>query len=194
VSEELGVRYVLEGSFQETGDQIRVTAQLIDAIKGNYLWADRYDRSMQNLFLLQDEIAKRIAIELQINISEGEIARISQRTDNFEAWGYAVKAYSLAKRLDRESIYRARELAQNAIDLDSDYGYAWATLAATHLLDSMLGYSKSPEESFKLFSDLNKKALKLDRSLPVQSQMKPTFISFRSSLIKLLPRPRRQLL
>jgi adenylate cyclase len=165
VAEELGVRYVLEGSFQETGDQIRVTAQLIDAIKGHYLWADRYDRSMRNLFVLQDEIAKRIAIELQVNISEGEIARISHRTENFEAWGYTVKAYSLAKNADRESIYKARELAQKAIKLDPEYGYAWATLAGTHLVDLLMGRSESPMETFKLFSELNKKSLALDPTL-----------------------------
>ncbi|MEJ2170511.1 MAG: adenylate/guanylate cyclase domain-containing protein [Desulfobacterales bacterium] len=165
VAEDLGVRYVLEGSFQKTGDQVRVTTQLIDAIKGHYLWADRYDRSMQNLFALQDEIAKRVAIELQVNISEGEIARISQKTDKFEAWGYAVRAYSLVKNIDRESIYKARALAKKAINLDPEYGYAWGTLAATYLIESMVGYSESSAESFKLFAELNKKALKFDPAL-----------------------------
>ena len=165
VAEELGVRYVLEGSLQRTDDQVRVTAQLIDALGGHHLWADRYDRSLQNLFVLQDEIAKKIAIELQVKISEGEIARISQRTDNFEAWGYAVRAYSLSKKSDRESVHKAKKLSEKAISIDPDYGYPWGILGTAHLVDAVLGYSESPNESLKLFVEYNKKALRLDPTL-----------------------------
>ena len=165
VSEDLGVQYVLEGSFQRTDDQVRITAQLIDAIKGHHIWAERYDRPMKNLFILQDEIAKKIAIELQVKLSEGEIARLSQSTGSFEAWGYAVKAYSLAKNPNRESVFKARELSEKAINLDPEYGYAWGILAATYLSDAFLGYSETPAESFKLFAEYNRKALKLNPNL-----------------------------
>ena len=70
VSEELGVRYVLEGSVMKAGDRIRVTAQLIDAISGHHLWADRYDREIEDFFDLLDEIAKKVAIELQVKLTD----------------------------------------------------------------------------------------------------------------------------
>ena len=72
VSEELGVQYVLEGSVQKAGDRVRVTAQLIDALKGHHLWSERYDRSLKDIFDLQDEITMKILTELQVKITEGE--------------------------------------------------------------------------------------------------------------------------
>ena len=72
VSEELGVQYVLEGSVQKAGDRVRVTAQLIDALKGHHLWSERYDRSLKDLFDLQDEITMKILTELRVTITEDE--------------------------------------------------------------------------------------------------------------------------
>jgi TolB-like protein len=76
VSEELGVQYVLEGSVQRSGDQIRVTAQLIDATTGHHLWAERYDRELKDIFALQDEITLKILTALQVKLTEGEQARL----------------------------------------------------------------------------------------------------------------------
>jgi adenylate cyclase len=82
ISEELGVRFVLEGSVQKSKDRIRVTAQLIDAISGHHLWADRYDRNIEDFFQVLDEIAQKIVIELQVNLTEGDIPAlpIKQKT------------------------------------------------------------------------------------------------------------------
>jgi TolB-like protein len=86
VSEELGVRYVLEGSVRKEGNKVRITAQLIDAISGHHLWADRYDRDQREVFALQDEITKKILTELQVKLTVGEQARLYGRgTDNLEA-------------------------------------------------------------------------------------------------------------
>ncbi len=79
VSEELGVQYVLEGSVQKAGDRVRVTAQLIDALKGHHLWSERYDRNIKDLFELQDEITMKILTELRVKITEGEAARVHPR-------------------------------------------------------------------------------------------------------------------
>ena len=84
VSEELGVQYVLEGSVQMAGDRVRVTAQLIDALKGHHLWSERYDRSLKDLFDLQDEITMKILTELRVTIT-GERTRIKE-TDNLQAY------------------------------------------------------------------------------------------------------------
>ncbi len=87
VSEELGVRYVLEGSVQKADDRMRITAQLIDALEGHHLWAERYDRELRDLFALQDEIAMKILTALEVKLTRGEMAR-EYETENLEAWGY----------------------------------------------------------------------------------------------------------
>ena len=79
--------YVLEGSAQKIGNRVRITAQLIDATTGHHLWSEKYDRDMKDLFALQDEIAHKIIVELQVKLTEGEQARVSQKTTtNLEAW------------------------------------------------------------------------------------------------------------
>ena len=74
VSEELGVRYVLEGSVQKSGDRIRITAQLIDALTGHHLWAERYDRQLKDLFAVQDEVTTKILTAMRVKLTEGEEA------------------------------------------------------------------------------------------------------------------------
>jgi adenylate cyclase len=87
VSEELGVRYVLEGSVQRSADRVRITAQLIDAIKGHHLWSERYDRGVKDIFALQDEITMKILTELRVTLTDGEAARMYIRgTNNLDAY------------------------------------------------------------------------------------------------------------
>ena len=87
VSEELGVQYVLEGSVQRAGDRVRVTAQLIEALTGHHLWSERYDRSVKDIFDLQDEITMKILTELRVKITEGETVRIQAKgTNNLQAY------------------------------------------------------------------------------------------------------------
>jgi len=172
VSEELGVRYVLEGSVQKAGDRIRVTAQLIDAISGHHLWADRYDRDMKDFFNMLDEIAKKVTIELQVKLTEGDIARISHKTENFEAWGHAITAYSIVRRPTRENVTKARELCEKAIKLDPEYAFAWGTLGAAHMVEAALGWSGSRDKSFKLAVEYTDQALKLDQTLSCAAAVK----------------------
>ncbi len=87
VAEELGVRYIVEGSVQRSGDQIRVNVQLIDAVDGHHLWADNFDGKTEDLFALQDDIVRRIAIELQVKLTFGDFVRVAARgTTNLDAW------------------------------------------------------------------------------------------------------------
>ena len=102
VSEELGVRYVLEGSVLKSGDKVRITAQLIDAITGGHMWSERYDRDLKDLFSLLDEITLAITIALQVELTDGEQVRLGTgSTLNFEAWGCAVKGMSLFIKLEK---------------------------------------------------------------------------------------------
>jgi TolB-like protein len=75
VAEELGVRYVIEGSVKKAGDKIRITAQLIDTLKGHHLWADQYDRNLDDIFAVQDEITKKIITAMQVKLTKGEQIR-----------------------------------------------------------------------------------------------------------------------
>ena len=163
VSEELGVRYVLEGSAQKIGNRVRITAQLIDATTGHHLWSEKYDRDMKDLFALQDEIAHKIIVELQVKLTEGEQARVSQETTtNLEAWSCAVRGLKLFERPSNENIAKAMALFERAVKLDPNYVWAWVRLAWTHLVASR--YSQSPSESFKKVVQIAQKTLALDDS------------------------------
>jgi adenylate cyclase len=165
VSEELGVRYVLEGSIQRSGDLVRITAQLIDALSGHHVWANHYDRDVKDLFNLLDEITKKITVELQVQLTHGDLARLWHKTDNFEAWGLVVRAWSLLENFSRENLKIAEELSNRAVQLDPKYGFAWSLLAYTHFHKAIRGWSNSPAESFKKAISLNHKALELDNTL-----------------------------
>ena len=94
-AKQLGVRYVLEGSVRKSGNRIRITAQLIDAKDGAHLWAERYDRAMDDIFAIQDEITLVLATEMQVKLTEGEQARLHYTTTtNVEAWTYWVQGMS----------------------------------------------------------------------------------------------------
>ena len=135
VAEELGVRYVLEGSVQRSGDNLRITAQLIDALKGNHLWAHRFDRRAENLFAMQDEITREVLIELQVKLTSGDHARIgSQGTESLEAWLLYNQARAHALKWTRESHLKARELYEKAAEIDPNYARAWAGIGLYLLL------------------------------------------------------------
>ena len=162
VSEELGVRYVLEGSVQKSGDNIRITAQLIEAVTGHNLWAMRYDRNLKDLFALQDEITLKIIRALAIKLTEGEQAAIRESTENFEAWGYLVKGMSLFERFSLDDNAMARELFKKALSIDPEYSYVWTSLAWTHVIDAWFGFGKSPAESLRQAAELAEKAASFD--------------------------------
>ena len=157
VSEELGVKYVLEGSIQKAGDQLRVNVQLIDAIKGHHLWAERYDRELKDLFKLQDEITIKILSTLQTKLVTGGDDITWWRTDSFEAWGHNVKGWNYFDQYTKQDNLKAREHYEQAIKLDPDYGAAWELLAWTHLADVWLRSSDSPRESIKKALEIAKK-------------------------------------
>jgi TolB-like protein/Tfp pilus assembly protein PilF len=165
VSEELGVRYVLEGSAQKIGNRLRITAQLIDATTGRHLWSEKYDRNMEDLFALQDEITHKIIVELQVKLTEGEQARVSHKsTTNLEAWSYAVRGLKLFERISKENNAKAMELFERAVKLDPGYVWAWVRLAWTHVMAMTPGWGPSPSESFKKTVEISQKVLALDDS------------------------------
>jgi TolB-like protein/Tfp pilus assembly protein PilF len=166
VSEELGVRYVLEGSVRKGGDKIRITAQLIDALTGNHLWAEQYDRNLDDIFAVQDEITKKIITAMQVKLTEGEQARATAKgTNNLEAYLKYLQAHEYWRRFNPESNALAEQLAEEAIALDPEYAWAYYVLGKTHIVDVWLGTSKSTKASMAKARELMQKAIALDDTL-----------------------------
>ncbi|MDA9761624.1 adenylate/guanylate cyclase domain-containing protein [Desulfobacterales bacterium] len=166
VGEDLGVKYVLEGSLMRSEDQVRVTAQLIDTTSGHHLWAEQYERKMTDFFTLMDEITLKIVMSLQVELTEGESAHLlHDATDNFEAWALRLKGTNLRiSSSEKDQIVRARELFERAVKLDPTYATAWKELAWTHWDGAWFGWSESPEESIKKAIELGNKAKNLDET------------------------------
>jgi adenylate cyclase len=166
VAEELGVRYVLEGSVRKAGDKIRITAQLIDAVNGHHLWAERFDRDLKDIFALQDEIAMKVLTALEVKLVGGQASLfISKGTDNLEAYLTVLQGREFHERSNRENNFMARQKFEEALALDPNYAAAFNLLARTHFMDVWLGSSKSPKASLMTAIDLTQKAIVLDDSL-----------------------------
>jgi len=163
VAEELGVRYVLEGSVRKGGDKIRITAQLIDALNGHHLWAKRYDRNLSDIFAVQDDLTKEIITAMQIKLTEGEEVKAAAKgTKNLEAYLKFLQANELINKLNPESNALAKKLAKEAIALDPEYVWAYYSLGRTHTLDVWLRVSKSPKQSIANAMELYQKAIAMD--------------------------------
>jgi adenylate cyclase len=167
IAEELGVRYVLEGSVRKAEDRVRITAQLIDAIKGHHLWAERYDRELKDIFAVQDEITIKILTSLQVKLTDtGKWASFVKGTDNLEAYLKWLQAYLHFLRVNKDDNALARQKAEEAIAIDPKYAAAHTTLAFTHALDARFGWSKSPKQSMVRAVDLAREALSMDDTYP----------------------------
>jgi adenylate cyclase len=165
VSEELGVQYVLEGSVQNAGDSGRITAQLIDAIKGHQLWAERYDRQLKDVFSVQDEITKKIITALDVQLTHGEWGRIASKgTENLDAYLKSQEAAWCADQDTRESLERGKMLSEEAIALDPKFPHAYHVLGVLHMLEALSGFSKNPRDSLELAIKMQRKAIELDES------------------------------
>jgi adenylate cyclase len=179
VAEDLGVRYVLEGSVQRSGEQLRVTAQLIDALNGHHVWSEKYDQKMEDFFSVQDEIALNIAIAMQVKLTQGEQAKVRHSTNNLEAWSLAVKAHGLFETYAREDNAKARELFKKAVELDPNYAYAWSYLGWTYWIDGVY-YSANYDrkKSFESAVEMVEKALTVDdKSSDAHALLSAIFLS-----------------
>jgi len=167
VSQELRVRYVLEGSVRKANNRVRITAQLIDAMTGYHLWAQRYDRDLQDIFAVQEEIAQRITKELALRLTPEEKEHMGQKhTDSVEAWEYFMRGAELYRQYTKESNAQARELFEKAISLDPQFARAYASLAATHRQDWNGRWSQDPQASELQAFDLAQRSVTVNPSLP----------------------------
>ena len=160
VAEDLGVRYVLEGSVQATADRIRINAQLIDATSGRHLWAERYDRVAGDMFAIQNEIIETIVSTLAFKVETAERERAFRTdTESSDAYDYYLRATGLPTRSTNEANTKAGELYKKAIELDPKYAKAISGLAWIHVNDYQFGWSEDAQGSLTRALELAKKAV-----------------------------------
>ncbi|MGD0235937.1 MAG: adenylate/guanylate cyclase domain-containing protein [Syntrophorhabdales bacterium] len=165
VAEELGVRYVLEGSVRKMGDRVRITAQLVDALTGNHLMSEQYERDLKDVFALQDDVTMKVLTSLRVQLTEGENARAFARgTRNLEAYLKVLQAYEQRVIYNKESQARARQLAEEAVALDPGYGLAYSALAFALSVEVQLGVYDNPQEVLERAYRLAERAVALDDS------------------------------
>jgi adenylate cyclase len=162
VSRELGIRYVLEGSVQKAGDQIRITAQLIDATTGHHLWSERYDRNLEDIFAIQDDITMEIMAALQIKLTVGITADLKyEGTKNIEAYEKYLKSRHHIFRRTKEDVRLGQQFAQEAIDIDPKYAAAYRSMGWLYLDEVWFGMTKSPAKSIEKAEQMVQKAISL---------------------------------
>ncbi len=148
VANDLGVRFVLEGSVRRGGNRIRVTVQLIDTKTGGHVWAERYDRELTDLFELQDEITKAITVALQVKLTEGERARIvAEGTRDLQAWELYLQGRAAMSTFTKHDNFRARQLYEQALARDPSYGLALVDIGISHWLDARMRHTSDPSSS-----------------------------------------------
>lgn len=166
VGRELGVRYVLEGSVQKAEDRIRLNAQLLNAQSGGHVWAERFDRPIEDVFTVQDEITQQIVTELEVELVEGDRARIWRRaTDNPDAYDAFMRGRQHFLQFTREKHAQAGQWFEKAISLDPQFALAYAWLSAKHYIDYRYGWGESPEESLRSATMVANRAITLDDQL-----------------------------
>jgi adenylate cyclase len=172
VAEDLGVQYVVEGSVRKASDQVRITAQLVDALSGRHIWAESYDLIMHNIFAVQDEIAMKIITALRVQLTDGEQALVIERgTTNLKAYLKYLEARKYGQHLNPTDNLKARQMVQEAIALDPNYSVAYMYLGGTHINEVWLRSTTSPKDSLQKAAELAKKALSLDESLGLAHQI-----------------------
>ena len=161
---QLGVRYILEGSVRKSGNRLRISAQLIDARDGTHLWAERYDRAIDDIFAIQDEITLVLATEMQVKLTEGEQARLRYTTTtNVEAWTYWAQGLShFRQSMSKEKMHAARLCWEKALALDPTSAALNGMLSSAHWLDARFGWWDDRETALakaRIYAD---RALELD--------------------------------
>jgi adenylate cyclase len=169
VGRDLGVRSVLEGSIRRAGNRVRITAQLIDAVTGAHIWADRYDRDLTDIFALQDEVTRQIVDALKVSLSPKEKASIAAGgTTEAEAHDNVLRARDmmLQPAKSREIFHRALALLKRAIEIDPQYAQAYAALAMAYNLDFHNRWTEAPDQSLVVGMHYAELAIEKDANDP----------------------------
>src|SRR5262245_19166840 len=185
VGRELGVRYVLEGSIRRSGDRIRISAQLIDAVTGTHRWGERYDQELKDMFAVQDEASRAIVAILAAHVNKAETERtLLKPPATWQAYDFLMRASDIFSAMRSSfnvaDLYEARRLLERSIALDPHYARAYATLSNTHLfawanpLDEDCLNAAALERAHRLA----RKAVQLDPNLPIAHANLGNILSF----------------
>jgi len=165
VAEDLGVRYVLTGSVQREGDKLRITAQLVDAVKGAHLWADRYDRRVGDVFAVQSEIAEQVVKAMAVTLKASEHDRLFQKqVANIDAYEAFLRARALVDEPSRDNIEKGEKLFQRAIELDPHFAGGYAGLSFNYSVKARFHYGASPADDARRSLELAQAAIKADHN------------------------------
>jgi adenylate cyclase len=166
IAQELGVKYILEGSVQMAGDRVRITAQLIDAATDYHMWSEHYDRDLTDIFALQDEITMQLISAMTINLTAGEQARIwTGGTQSLQAYDLYMRGIDCCLRNNEKDNKQARQFFKKAISIDNAWASPYVMLGTVNCLDIMFGWSDSPLQSFEEAEKNAEKARSLNASL-----------------------------
>jgi adenylate cyclase len=166
VGQELGVRYVLEGSIRKAGNRVRITAQLIDATSGFHVWAERYDRELEDIFTVQDEVTQQIVAALKVKLTTVEQSRLSRSpTTNLPAYDSYLRGLESYAQRTQAANAEARRMFEHAITLDPQFAAAYAFLGRTYLMELVYHWSPDPRVREQILA-CGQKAVALDDSQP----------------------------
>ena len=168
IAKALDVRYVLEGSVRKAGNRVRVTAQLIDSTSGGHVWASRFDRDLDDIFAIQDELTKEIVSALKLKLTIGEQDRLTQRREiNVQAFELFLRGREQVWAATRPTNIAARGLLERAIAIDPEYAAAHAAIAMTHVIDYANAFSSDPEQSLRMGVELAQRVIAMDDAEPL---------------------------
>ncbi len=167
IARELKASHVIEGSVRKSGGRVRINTQLIDASTGTHLWADRYDRDLEDIFAIQDDVLGKIVSALAIELTDTEEQRLSRKgTDSTEAYDLFIKGRHQEQSFSQEGNTEAIQFYLKAIAIDPDYAQAYARMANIFDVNVRLGWSNDPQEDTNKAIEYAKKSIALDAKNP----------------------------
>jgi adenylate cyclase len=183
VADDLGVQYVLEGSVQRSADRIRINAQLIDALTGRHIWAERYDRHLTDIFALQDEITMKILTAIQVKLTQGEQASSTEKhfkgEKGLDCYLKFLEGANYLEGLNVDGTRVGRRIIGEAMEMCPENPMIFTAMGWVHYLEYWLGLEKSPQESIEKGIDLTRKALAMDDSLSLAHQLLSIFYTLK---------------
>lgn len=164
---ELGVRYILEGSVRRSGSRVRINAQLVDAEADRHVWADRFDRQIDDVFELQDDIVATIAATVGPEITLAEVERVrGKRPETLDAWDYYLRAIAAQHKMTKESVNEAIEFLEKAVALEPEFTNAYALLGICHAHIGVLGWVRPVRHAYEKARAFADEAIRLAPSSP----------------------------
>jgi adenylate cyclase len=163
IGRELGVQYIVEGSVRRAGDRVRITAELVEAEAGTYVWAERYDRKLEDIFAVQDEVTHMIVSALAGRLEDANRKRaLRKNPETLSTYDLLLRGKHRLERGSKDDVLEARRMFEQAIERDPDYAAAYIELAETYFYEAISGWGMAPADAARRLFDLARKAAQLD--------------------------------